>query len=97
MIFIPIKVGECGVLMTTRHELYTFLYLGMLNRPNGPIVHHKHGQVEGAKSYYTNRQLLELLRPDAMRIPYTYDNFEWPHCDVSCEPFFSRGGGGAVT
>lgn len=36
-----------------------------------------------AKTYYTNRRLYAMLRPDAMDNPYVYDNFQWAHCDVS--------------
>jgi len=38
--------------------------------------------VQVAKTYYTNSQLYVMLRPDAMEIPYVYDNFQWTHCDV---------------
>ena len=40
--------------------------------------------VQVPKKYQTNIELYDLLRPDGIAIPYTYDNFEWPHCDVSC-------------
>lgn len=36
-----------------------------------------------AKFYYTNMELYDLLDPRAADSPYVYDNFEWPHCDVS--------------
>lgn len=39
--------------------------------------------MEPVKSYYTNRDIYEFLRPDRDEMPYLYDNFEWPHCDVS--------------
>lgn len=42
-----------------------------------------HNGVAPPKEYYTNAELYQLLRPDGEAIPYAYDNFEWPHCDVS--------------
>lgn len=46
------------------------------------------GRVTGAvasspKTYYTNAELYQLLDPNGNDLPYVYDNFEWPHCDVS--------------
>lgn len=35
------------------------------------------------KTYYTNGDLYDLLRPDRADLPYMYDNFAWPHCSVS--------------
>lgn len=40
-------------------------------------------EVAGVKSYYTNAELYAQLKPDEMSSPYTYDNFDWPHCEVS--------------
>lgn len=40
-----------------------------------------------AKFYYTNMELYDLLDPRAADSPYVYDNFEWPHCDVSAQAF----------
>lgn len=37
----------------------------------------------GIKSYYTNGELYDLLRPDENTLPYIYDNFNWPHCSVN--------------
>ena len=37
----------------------------------------------GMKTYYTNGDLYDLLRPDRADLPYMYDNFAWPHCSVS--------------
>lgn len=36
-----------------------------------------------AKTYYRNADLYRLLRPDGTSLPYVYDNFVWPHCEVS--------------
>lgn len=41
------------------------------------------GSVAPPKEYYTNTELYQLLKPDGEAMPYAYDNFEWPHCDVS--------------
>ncbi len=35
------------------------------------------------KNYYTNGELYDLLHPGEMNLPYVYDNFAWPNCDVS--------------
>lgn len=32
--------------------------------------------------YYTNEELYANLRPDKPQLPYMYDNFEWPHCEI---------------
>lgn len=32
--------------------------------------------------FYTNNELYELLRPDDVMLPYMYDNFKWPHCEL---------------
>lgn len=40
-------------------------------------------EVPASKKYYTNGELYGLLHPSEMNLPYVYDNFEWPHCDVS--------------
>lgn len=48
-------------------------------------------EVGRPKSYYSNRDLYDLLHPGETNCPYIYDNFEWPHCDVSankCVFFF---------
>lgn len=59
-------------------------------------------ELEGAKppsikTYYTNADLYDLLRPDESDLPYMYDNFAWPHCSVSgwsgVTYFSGRGGG----
>eukprot|EP00752_Nemacystus_decipiens_P016248 g14528.t1 len=34
------------------------------------------------KTFYTNADLYDLLRPDRADLPYMYDNFAWPHCSV---------------
>lgn len=39
--------------------------------------------VEPLKKYYTNENLYDLFSPIRAEMPYVYDNFEWPHCDVS--------------
>jgi len=36
----------------------------------------------GASHYYTNAQLYDLFDPASATIPYIYDNFFWPHCDL---------------
>lgn len=41
------------------------------------------GSVGPLKGYYTNAELYDLLHPGEMELPYVYDNFAWPHCDVS--------------
>lgn len=40
-------------------------------------------EVPTAKNYYTNGDLYGLLHPGEMNLPYVYDNFAWPHCEVS--------------
>ena len=32
------------------------------------------------ESYLTNGELLDAINPDDYRMPYIYENFEWPHC-----------------
>merc|ERR1711998_33236 len=32
--------------------------------------------------YYTNEELYENLRPEKATIPYMYDGFSWPHCEL---------------
>lgn len=32
--------------------------------------------------YYTNSELYTLLHPKNIHLPYMYDNFEWPHCEM---------------
>lgn len=32
--------------------------------------------------FYTNEELYEYLRPDSLTMPYMYDNFDWPHCEL---------------
>lgn len=45
-------------------------------------ISHGHA-VAPPKTYYTNEELYELLKPRDGVLPYMYDNFDWPHCDVS--------------
>ena len=49
-----------------------------------------HNDIEPPKEYYTNAALYQLLKPDGEAIPYAYNDFEWPHCDVSRGVGFSR-------
>lgn len=46
-------------------------------------LHSDSAQPRAPKSYYTNQELYGLFEPDGMAVPYVYDNFQWPHCDVS--------------
>ena len=32
--------------------------------------------------FYTNQELYDHLRPDRRELPYAYDNFKWPHCEL---------------
>ena len=32
--------------------------------------------------FYTNAQLKLLMSPDRAPLPYMYDNFAWPHCEM---------------
>lgn len=48
-------------------------------------------EVPAMKKYYTNGELYGLLHPAKMNLPYVYDNFEWPHCDVSDSPTLFSG------
>lgn len=32
--------------------------------------------------FYTNAELYENLRPNTAVLPYVYDHFKWPHCDL---------------
>lgn len=40
-------------------------------------------EVPTMKKYYTNGELYKLLHPAEADLPYVYDNFDWPHCEVS--------------
>lgn len=35
-----------------------------------------------ADSYYSNARLYDLFNPAGNHMPYLYDNFQWPHCDM---------------
>jgi len=37
---------------------------------------------EDHTDYYTNIQLYQLLHPATDSMPYVYDNFRWPHCEM---------------
>ena len=51
-----------------------------------PSVPENASSQEMPKTYYTNEELYDLLRPDGEAAPYMYDNFQWEHCAVSHKP-----------
>lgn len=57
-------------------------------------VHNVHHGVAPPKKYYTNAEIYHFLAPNGEPIPYVYDNFEWPHCDVSRAGLTSYGQAG---
>ena len=46
--------------------------------------HHnrKLGRAATQPLFYTNAQLKLLMSPDRAPLPYMYDNFAWPHCEM---------------
>jgi hypothetical protein len=40
------------------------------------------GYVEDLSKFYNNAELYIQLHPTNPKLPYAYDNFDWPHCSA---------------
>lgn len=61
-----------------KHQL-AYFFLSMVSR------YINFDQVQPMKEFYTNRDLYTHFDPDRVEMPYVYDNFQWPHCEVRAE------------
>lgn len=50
------------------------------------VTHHEEDTGQWVKSYLSNGEIFKASDPtnsDTYRLPYVYDNFEWPHCELA--------------
>lgn len=49
------------------------------------VTHHENDDGEWVSSYLSNGEVFHISDPttSSYRLPYVYDNFEWPHCELA--------------